>query len=322
MNKNVKFTLKFAAEEKSLLVVFNPNATEKQVQHIGMNGQGFKSVSMLNAIGELINKVGCDFQIRDAGMYLHRSFEEAGQKIEDPNIGYVTGSVLLDLLKADEVSFRGDVSKGEVYRLMSNALGIHGALVTVKEYVKGEHPAIKHNRSAYYKVLNLETLRLAEEKGVNLKLWYQEKQAPRFDLMLKHWNMFLDGKFEDLAVDIQIHIDNATAKKESYKKEGYFASLAAEGKARVAEGVVVVVDKGETDVNELVGTWVQYVTAKGVVLPQKYEITDVNVASRVAIIKARKYQVVFCSPLETVTELVSEHHNAKARAERKTKVAA
>ena len=134
--------------------------------------------------------------------------------------------------------------------------------------------------------------------------------------------MFLAEKYDELAADIAEHIENATAKKDSYKKSGYFASLAAEGKARVAEGTVVVVDKGEVDVNELVGTWVQYVTAKGVVLPQKYEITDVNVASRVAIIKARKYSVVFCSPLETVTELVSEHHNRKARAERKTKVAA
>jgi len=321
MNAKINFTLKFAAEEKSLLVVFNP-APDAQVQHIGLKGEGFKSVGMLNAIGELINVVGHDFPIRAEGMYLHRSLAAARLTLEDKNIGYVTASVLRELKEVGEVSFRNEIINGEVYRLMHNALGEHGAMITVKSYVKGEHPAVAHDRKAYYKVLNLEMLRKAEELGVNIKLWYQEVQQPRFDLMKKHWDMFLAEKYEELAVDIQIHIDNANAKKDSYKKEGYFASLAAEGKARVAEGTVVVVDKGEQDVNELVGTWVQYVTANGVVLPQKYEITDVNLASRVSIIKARKYQVVFCAPVEAVTELVSEHHNKAARAARKTKIAA
>ena len=169
--------------------------------------------------------------------------------------------------------------------------------------------------------MNLETLRLAEEKGVNIKLWYGEKQIPRFELMKRHWDMFLAEKYDELAADIAEHIENATAKKDSYKKANYFAELATEGKARVAEGIISVMDQGELDVNDLVGTWVQYVTSAGNVLPTKYEITAENLASRLAVIRGKKYTVKWCAPLEVVTELVSDHHNKKARAARKVKAA-
>jgi hypothetical protein len=309
---NINFTLEFG--NKNVLVKFNPDPRAKEVK-IGLNGESYKSVAFCNAIGEVINVAKPNFKVREAGMYLHKTLAEAREGFEDNNVGYVLSSTLEGLLASHEITYQNEMLPNELYRVRFDGLAkVFVSLLTRHSYAEGEATWVRHDRNAYDLVKNLETLRKAETLKANIRLFYAEKEAARFTLLQTQWGMFLAGKFDELAENIQTGIDGASAFNTLRDYENLAKKRTEEGKPFVAKaGRTVMVFGGEQiDENALVGQTIQFV-ARGKALSTEYPVTAENLSSITSTIKARGYQVAFVAPKDEVTELVIEPVTPKAR---------
>jgi hypothetical protein len=118
------------------------------------------------------------YPYREQGVYLSCSWEAMEGVIKDDNLGYVLGRQLPDLIKAGRLAYSSEIDKAQgLYRVNKNGLGLFAAFVPYVNFVKGESNKKGWDRNARTLIGNLESLKMATERGINIQLnWYEENE--------------------------------------------------------------------------------------------------------------------------------------------------
>jgi len=307
----INFTLEFG--HKNVLVKFNADGHAPEWK-FGLNGRSFESVAFCNAIGEMINVSSPKFKVVSPGLYLHAALSEVREGPQNDNVGYALSPQVEELLAAHELTYRDGVLPNELYRVRFDGLvKVFVSLLSVKDYVDGEPDYERHNRAAYALIKNLEALRKADARKVNIRLFYTEKDSGRFDLLKVQWDLFLAGKFDELADNIAKGVAGAQAYNSMVHYDRISKKATEKGMPFAAKAGIVVTEFGgeSVDVQELVGRAIQFVY-RSQLLNTRYTVTDENLNSILSTIKARGYQVAFVPEAEEVTEMVIESVAPKA----------
>ena len=311
-NTNVKFALKFAAHKME--VVFNP-AENAQWVTFGGNGKSWQSAQFCNAIGERINVKSHRYILgNEPGLYLSKTFAEVYDGLAHlDNFGYAVSDVVKTLLDKGEVSYRNEVLPHKIYGFGYDGMTAFAHMLNPRTYEEGEPDFRDHVRNAYDLVRNLEDLRKAEEKGINIRLIYTDRQQPRFDLMAEQWNLFLEEKYDELANNIQDHV-LAGAEKKAFRTGERDAAKALEA-GRVI-GLTGINQDGELcDLNSVVGHSINFIAKDAkrgwLVLPLVVAVTAENVNAVASTLKRKGYRFQVTS--EEVTEVAINSKERKAR---------
>jgi len=228
MNANFNFDLVFG--NKNVLIRFSEDA-DARTETIGLHGRVFEAVSFCNAIGAILNVARPYYKVMEAGLYLHNDFETIRDGFADNNCGYAYSNRVEELIEKGHVSYRGEVVPNSLYRIrFDGALALFVSKMTIYEYTEGEASWVSHDRKAYNLVKNLEMMRKAQAKGVNIRLFFGEKEEPRMNLLAEHWQLYQDGKYEELAESISLHINQKIVNNTLYFSTKNQDKLIEEGK--------------------------------------------------------------------------------------------
>jgi hypothetical protein len=302
---NANFTLDFG--NKNLYVIFNAQAKEDKVApvKIGLQGQSFKSASFANALLTVMNQNEPRYAVTGPGMYLHQTLDDIALGLGTQNGGYLLTAAAREAIQEGKLTYRNELQEGSLYRVRyEGGLGLpYISAVVVTERVEGESDYADHNRHAYYLIDNLEKMRKAETKGINIQLFWTEKEAPLFEFLAEVWDLFVKKDFDAIAEKSR----NGINKQKVYKTLKVYAAIAKKASdsgspLTAPEGYMVITTEGETmDPNELVGKTIRLV-ASGLVLPFEHDVTELNVAEIARAIKAQGLKVLFVSDAPAVSK--------------------
>lgn len=310
MENNINFKLEFG---KNKLEVIFDQKSEKPFIVIGGNGDSWKAAAFCNAIGEMINLADRKYKVMGAGTYLHQDLNEIlDEGFPVQNAGYMKGFALVPHIELGTVSCKTEIEEGATYKLYSGfGTRIDAARLNVVDYTDLEPDWADHNRKAFYLVENLDLLRRAGEKGRNIRLVYNDEKAGRFLLMKEQWDLYLAGKFTELAENIRVHVSEGSMKKaigKDIRRNDALREMQAPTQLPFVEGTITVCGDPDIDMDAKFEIFkdqkIHLVEKKtGRELPSDWYVTEANFNSLVKHSRARGYKWLVCVESDEVKDV-------------------
>jgi hypothetical protein len=289
MNADLNFTLDFGTNR--LDIIFN-NAADAKMYTVT---DSWDAKHFGNMLTHLMNVAQPHYQIMESGMMLHRSLEEASISFSDKNVGYVLGTVLLSMVNEMRVVYSKEIKPTSTYKIFFDGIDFKAAELPFTEWSAGEPAFVGQNRNANHLVRTITKLFRAQAMGMNIRLLFTEKTNGYLNLKKTQYELFVDGKFDELAALIQ----GDNEEKATYNTLRRYEAIAE----RVIEnGETFVANQGTFEIRdfdnkviakeELIGRTIQFVSGQ-IVLNKMYAVTEQNLDAVVLTIKNQKRRVLF-----------------------------
>ena len=253
---------------------------------------GAKIPGQVHGILNAVTAIWMDtYPIFDPGyMYLHRSFDDAKEKLGDSNVGYVLGGERLvsDVANGMFSCPPKPIKVGVWYRIHWDMPRFSLWEVIEHEYVEGEPEWRTHDRSAIRILNGLELVYKAVALGQSIRCHIFEEIAWMYQNELDNYNLVLQGKFAEL----KERVGKGIQKKAQNNHYRFLASNPAKvERANQRYGTEIPIrGNGRVDANELLGHKVMYYKGN-VPICGGFLINEANVSAVVTLVRDMNYSV-------------------------------
>ena len=292
-NKFPNLSVEFKNKNIAVMLTLDPEARFHNV------AKPWRSAAIMNAVTHIL--VGT-YKTFEEGMYLkYASLDEVFDTMGDENIGYVNGVRLVELVEAGKVHRNREIQPKEIYRLMYDGMNIISAAQLIwVPWVENESPNITWNRNAIELVSNFDWLFKAVRNNVNLSLNFPEDSTMIYEEKKLQYQLYLDGKIDELKAHVNEGVQNARAKK-TLNRYTHMAEEAVEnGTPFVLKDEAHYLDTmgEEHPARELLGRVIRYHSGE-TTLKMEIPVTEDNLSAVIQTMKKCRLSVVFVDAPET-----------------------
>jgi hypothetical protein len=249
-----------------------------------------------NLFTHLIDQGSPYYKVMEEGLLLHKGFEETSMEIDDvENVGYVMGFRLVELVKSGMVKRDKAIDLGATYRISWNGFQFYAREIPWVEYRADEPEYVKQNRFAVSLVTKLTKMFRAQEKGVNIRLFFNGDAVKLLELKKEQYGLYTKGMFAELSAMIRQDVTEKAVHNQMRRFEKVAERVAAEGgqfDPRMGSFELRNPENEPVDVASLVGETVAL--KSGRFTSKVYVVTEENLA--VVMATAKRY----CLKVEVV----------------------